>query len=310
MAPMKRTSLASRVADARLAIGRLVLGIALAVTGAAADDPLPAARRLILVSLDGLRPDAIAMVKAPTLAALIADGVWAKEARTILPSSTLPSHTSMLTGLVPARHGVMLWNDYEPERGHIKSTTILELATQAGRRTAMFAGKEKFWHLSRGVGTYRYVRGDPDELADAVIAHVAAHEADLMFVHFAEPDSTGHRDGWLSAPQLAVIERVDAALGRVKAAVDARPWGANVVWIVTADHGGHERTHGTPLVVDMRIPWICAGPGIRKGVVLDREVRTYDTAATALSVLGLPRPDGLDGKPVDEICEAAGAPSK
>ena len=63
----------------------------------------------VLVSIDGLRPDAIAAFSAPTLQRLIKEGSYTLSARTILPSKTLPSHTSMLTGEPPDRHGV-LWN--------------------------------------------------------------------------------------------------------------------------------------------------------------------------------------------------------
>ena len=56
-------------------------------------------RNVVLVSIDGLRPDAIATFKAPTLSKLVSEGSYTLKATTILPSKTLPSHTSMLTGV-------------------------------------------------------------------------------------------------------------------------------------------------------------------------------------------------------------------
>src|SRR5262245_8758227 len=59
---------------------------------------------VVIVSIDGLRPDAIATYKAPTLERLMGEGSYTLHAATILPSKTLPSHTSMLTGEPPSVH--------------------------------------------------------------------------------------------------------------------------------------------------------------------------------------------------------------
>jgi hypothetical protein len=78
----------------------------------ASEHPLPAqslTRFAILVSIDGLRPDAIEAFGATTLQRLIREGSYTLAASTITPSKTLPSHTSMLTGQPPERHNV-LWN--------------------------------------------------------------------------------------------------------------------------------------------------------------------------------------------------------
>ena len=64
---------------------------------------------VVLVSIDGLRPDAISPKETPTLSRLTTEGSYTLSARTILPSKTLPSHTSMLTGQPPDIHGVS-WN--------------------------------------------------------------------------------------------------------------------------------------------------------------------------------------------------------
>ena len=67
-------------------------------------------RNVVLVSIDGLRPDAIARFAAPTLQRLIGEGSYSLSAHTIMPSTTLPSHTSMLSGEPPDEHGVF-WNN-------------------------------------------------------------------------------------------------------------------------------------------------------------------------------------------------------
>ena len=71
--------------------------------------------------------------------------------------------------------------------------------------------------------------------------------------------------------------------------------------IVSADHGGHNHNHSGALASDREIPWIAAGPRVRKGYHIHSVVSTMDTAATALMVLGLQPLTKLTGKPVSEI---------
>jgi arylsulfatase A-like enzyme len=76
--------------------------------------------------------------------------------------------------------------------------------------------------------------------------------------------------------------------------------------IVTADHGGHDTTHGTNMLEDMTIPWIVSGRGVLP-LQLTTRVHTTDTAATAAFALGLPIPSEWDGVPV---YEAFGLPAE
>ena len=69
---------------------------------------------------------------------------------------------------------------------------------------------------------------------------------------------------------------------------------------IGADHGGHDKTHGDPFPYDMNIPWIAWGAGVQPGHLITNPVTTYDTAATALWLLGIPVPASFDGKPVKE----------
>src|SRR5262245_29542499 len=100
--------------------------------------PAHRAERVVVISVDGLRPDAIEKAPAPTLLRMIERGASCPTAETIRPSVTLPSHTSMLTGLDYRRHGVT-WNNWRP--GHIAHPTVFSVAAQAGLGTALFCAK-------------------------------------------------------------------------------------------------------------------------------------------------------------------------
>jgi len=108
--------------------------------------PGPArAERVVIISIDGLRPDAIEAAKAETLLSLIQRGAWGNHVETIRPSITLPSHTAMLTGLDFGHHPVV-WNNYRA--GYIPVPTIFSVAAQAKKSSAMLFSKDKFHYLA------------------------------------------------------------------------------------------------------------------------------------------------------------------
>jgi phosphopentomutase len=120
----------------------------------------------------------------------------------------------------------------------------------------------------------------------------------LLFVHLGEPDFAGHAIGWMSWPYGVAVRRADAALGQLVAAGDAAFGRGGWTLLVTADHGGHGRTHGSADVRDVTIPWIAWGAGVVPGPALAAGVRTMDTAATLLWLFGIARPADWVGRPV------------
>jgi predicted AlkP superfamily pyrophosphatase or phosphodiesterase len=251
--------------------------------------------RVVIVSVDGLRPDAVLQVNPPNLRALTQKGAYTWQAQTVTPSNTLPSHVSELTAYLPARHGIT-WDDYLPANGSIQVPTIFLAARRAGRRTALVAGKEKFNTLRDTAEMDVFVggtRSDAD-VAEQAVAQLYAG-ADLLFVHLPDVDLSGHATSWMSATYLDKVAKADEAVGRI---MNALP--ENTTVIVTADHGGHASGHGTTDRLDMTIPWIITGPRIRPGYAITAAVSTLDTTATAAFLLGLTLPPDVTGKPVME----------
>jgi hypothetical protein len=107
--------------------------------------------------------------------------------------------------------------------------------------------------------------------------------------------------GWMSWAYGQAVQRADAAVARVLAATDAAFGRGKYTVILTADHGGHAARTAPRDSVDVTIPWIAWGQGV---VPLDSTaeritgVRTMDTAATVLWLLGVPVPAGWDAPPV------------
>jgi arylsulfatase A-like enzyme len=263
--------------------------------------PAPHASRVLILSIDGLRPDVILSAPMPNLLALMEHSAYTLNAQTVYPSVTLISHASMLIGVCPSKHKVY-WNDYLPLLGYAEGTDLFDLAHQVGLQTAMVVGKEKLRQITEPSSTdlFTYVN-DRDLVVAQRLIDDFPQDFSLLFVHFPLVDGMGHEYGWMSPEQLSVAFRADEALGNILAELDARGLRDETLIIISADHGGHDTTHGSSMPVDMTIPWIASGPGIQPRV-LTTQVHTYDTAATAAFILGLPVPPEWDGVPVYEAC--------
>lgn len=118
------------------------------VVSAAADKR--AHPRVLIVSIDDCRPDVALRAEMPVLRSLLLQGSFTFWARTIDVAVTPPSHTSMLTGVTPARHKVDWNDDVGPERFHYPEfPTPMDLARQKGMTTALVAAKSKFVVLAQ-----------------------------------------------------------------------------------------------------------------------------------------------------------------
>jgi arylsulfatase A-like enzyme len=259
----------------------------------------PSARRVIIISIDGLRPDAVLLAPMPNLVGLMQSGAFSLGAQTVFPSVTLVAHSSMLSGLCPSKHGV-LWNEYLPERGYAQGTDIFDLAHAAGLETVMYVGKEKFRQIAEpaSLDNFIYINDTDSALMGSLIANFP-QDFGMLFIHLLATDLAGHDAGWMSPYQLSTIRLADGALGMLLAELDARNLRGETLIIVTSDHGGLGGGHGTDAREDMTIPWVAAGPGIQPKT-LTTTVHTMDTAATAAFALGLPIPSDWDGVPVYE----------
>lgn len=291
----------------------LLLAVTAACGGRYVTSPLPAtlqadpaglSSHVVLVSIDGLRPDAIAAFDPPVLQRLIDEGSATLDARTILPSKTLPSHVSMLTGVGPDRHAVT-WNRAvatpDDER---QVPTVFEIARARGYRVAAFFSKAKFSVLQRpNAMDFSQVPGgwwgrwSAERTVSDVEAYLERARPHLLFVHLPDPDVAGHDSGWMTPDYGQAVSAVDAALGRIITAAGRAFGPSNFTLIVTADHGGHGRDHGSDDPRDTTIPWIAWGTGVRPGRI-DATVETVDTASTVLWLLAGGAPTDWDGRPV------------
>jgi predicted AlkP superfamily pyrophosphatase or phosphodiesterase len=287
----------------------------MAMSAAVFAENSPRVHHVFIISFDQGNPDLFEKADMPVFHKMTEEGAHTWEAYTIVPSLTLPSHTSMLTGVGPQKHQV-LWNDYEPEKGLVKVPTIFSIAKEKGLVTAMFVGKEKFKHLDVPGSLDAFVWPQPEDnamaVAQAFASAVPQLKPNLCFIHLRDPDDAGHKYGVTSPEKVQAMVTCDHALKTIKDAIAGAGLLDDSVIIMTADHGSHDitnslgqikGTHGDATTADVEIPWVAWGKTVKPGFTVTAPVLQYDTAATALWLLGIPVPEYFWGRPVTSAFE-------
>lgn len=277
-----RTPLGSASVDGSLR------GLSLQVTN-------PRFQRVVLVSFDGLRADAVG-AHTPTLSRLAREGVSAREAQTITRGTTLPAHASMLTGVSPAVHGIT-WNRNEDGTA-VQHPTVMRIATLAGLPVGLFVAKAKLSQLlfpgdvsAWGTGSLRCER-----ITRHALPWLRTMRSGFSLVHFPDADSQGHLEGWMSRPYLEGVAHADGCLAEVLDALAQND--VPTLVLVTADHGGHERRHGENRPEDRLIPFVAWGTAVPPASI--ERASILDVAPTILAGLGLPAPSTVEGRIVTE----------
>lgn len=250
---------------------------------------------VLLILVDGMRPDALADI--PAVERLMAESSYALDAKTVFPSVTLPCHMSLFHSVEPSRHGTTT-NVYAPQVRPVEG--LFEVLKHNALHSAMFYSWEELRDVSRpGSLTESFFRNghydSPYEevgrtVTDRTLACLRAGGADFVFSYLGWPDEAGHESGWMGEEYLRSVRVSWAEIDELLKAV---PAGWTV--IVTADHGGHDRIHGTTLPEDMTIPIFLRGPDFTPGKAM-QGVSILDLAPTIAALLGVKAPQEWEGK--------------
>lgn len=273
----------------------------------------PKCDRVVLISFDGLRPDVLSKINLPAFKKVVFEGVSTLQAQTILPSVTLPAHVSLLTGLTPSRHKITQ-NHWILGWQRVKATTLFQRIKRAGLGTAMVCGKEKLGILAvpGNIDRYKYVPfsfGVEKQITAIALNILKDSKIKFIFIHYPFPDHAGHLYGWMTAQYYNEVRLMDKELKKVVTAIANDAANATLL-IVTADHGGFGRRHGSGSREDKTIPWIAWGPMVKSHFAIPVAVNIYDTAAVILDALGLPGEKELDGKTLLFIWDKDKTPSR
>ncbi|HTF30448.1 MAG TPA: ectonucleotide pyrophosphatase/phosphodiesterase [Flavitalea sp.] len=234
---------------------------------------------VVLITIDGFRPDYYLDPSWHTtnLAMLLKDGVHAMGVNSVFPSITYPSHTTIVTGVWPAKHGVYYNSMFEPNGStgkiywhdsSVKVPTLWTAAKEKGLKTAAL-----FWPVNAGAPT-DYNIADIGSMGEGIreqfsrpagiipelkaklfndsarieygkdhnVAAIAAYiikkdQPNLMTVHFFGVDHYSHQEGREGSLVSAAIADADSSVGIVIKAIKDAGIWDKTVFIVTGDHG-------------------------------------------------------------------------
>ncbi len=264
-------------------------------------------RRVVLVVLDGLRPDAISRFGLRRIADFSRAGASTMLARTVTPSVTACAMASLLSGAAPERHGLQSDRFHLPRpRGRLDPLPRV-LAARAfpssaflSRMPRLFSGIAHRIAAHVGVSQAVFQGEDCTGILVAALPTLREQRRGLVLLHFPDADRVGHATGWMSDGYADAAQRMDRAMGGVIDQVGLDDPATLV--IALADHGGGGAVpdhHNSEHPLDVTIPLMLAGGAVRRGP-LTAGASLLDVPATICWALGIPRPESYAGRPLIE----------
>ena len=274
----------------------------------------PLVKHVVVIGFDGLSPDGLKNATTPTFDKIISEGASTLHARAVLPTSSSSNWASMIMGAGPEQHGITS-NSWE------KNNFVLPAITQSedflfpsifqlidDQKENAEIGAIYHWTgfgrlFEKGAVDYDISPDSEDETAALAGAYIKGKKPTFTFIHFDHVDHGGHEYGHGSPEYYKSVEKADAMLAEVMAAIKASGMPDETLVIISADHGGLGKGHGGESLQEIEIPFILWGKSVKKNHVLKYPVYQYDNAATVAFALGIKTPMAWIGRPVKNAFE-------
>jgi len=274
-----------------------------------AGKPSKALPHVLVIGIDGLGAHGFQIAHTPNMDELMKNGSYSLSARTVIPSSSGPAWSSMITGATVERHGVGN-NEWTVDKKilepvfkgeHNMFPTIFGETRKHLPKSVI--GAIYHWgsfgnFIEKGVCDLSIPAKSEDEATQKACDFLAAKHPDFTFVHLDLVDHGGHGSGYRSAEYAKSVEKADSLVGVLIAKLkDTGMLDQTVVFIIS-DHGGLEKKHGGSSPDEMIVPFIISGKGVKKGYEIKHPLFTYDLAPTVSWLFGFQLNEWISGKPL------------
>lgn len=204
---------------------------------------------VVVISIDALHPDAVQRKYAPNIYKLIDGGFYSPMGQSTTPPLTLIAHTAMMTGLTPEQNGKKD-NNWNEGSQTTDKPTLLMIAKTAGYETALIYSKKKLGYLNSGADKAIFSSQDAIDKAAELVAD-GKHQ--FLFLHVSGLDTEGPISGWLSPEYMDEFGFIDEQLGALIGKIQKK---GSALIIITSDHAGHDKIHGSDDPEDAKRPLI------------------------------------------------------
>lgn len=273
------------------------------------------AKRVVLISLDGISVPGFKEANTPNLDALLAEGSLSLSTRVVMPSVTLPNWTSHLTGSGPEQHGVVDngWQidkkkfpaveadekGYYPSVFEVMKKNVPEckIAFYYNWVNLIYPYNNKYFDEVSFLENDGYI--DNYEKAFNFILNNKDFPT-LVFLYSVHTDHAGHSHKWMSDEYIKSIEDADVQIGMFIDKMKKEGLYEDTYFFFLSDHGGIEYGHGGVSVDEMIVPWGIVGPKVKKGII-DEPNNTVNTASTILYLFDVKQPLSWTGEVVKSV---------
>ena len=207
-------------------------------------------KNVVIISIDALHPAALGPKTTPMIYRVMTEGTYTLEGRSTKPPKTLISHSAMFTGVGPDKGGHVS-NQWQPGEPTINRPTIFDSAKEKGFSTGYFYSKQKLGYLvNRAVDIHKWSPEGAIYQAELVVTKPGRH---FVFLHVSGLDQIGPEYGWLSQEYLEELSYIDDYLTPLIQSLEEQK---NYLLIITSDHAGHDKIHGSGHPEDFRLPFV------------------------------------------------------
>ena len=266
-------------------------------------------KRVALIGVDGAG-NFFRQAATPNLDRIFHGGSVAYDVYTATPSISAECWGSMLHGVTPDLHrlsnGLASSVRYDPVSPFPSVFRIIR-ENDADCELASFCNWNpiNYGIIEDGLGVHMDTGADAP-LCDKICEYLADHDPKLLFVQFDQVDGAGHAHGYGTEKHLAQIEFTDGLIGRIWEMYEKRGLVEDTLFIVTADHGGFNHSHGGATEEEMRVMFALSGKTVvQDGAAVDMQIR--DTASIVLHALGYKQSENWSSIVPDGVFEGVTA---
>ena len=263
---------------------------------------------VIILAFDGWGASSFEAANMPFLKSMLSESAWTLHKRSILPTSSACNWATMFKGAGPEAHGYIEWDTKKPvfgiayadAKGNFPSLFSVYREAHPDHEMGYLYQWEGMFYLF-DMSDFSFIKHfalsevGSDAMKEASVAYIQEKKPTLALMAWDYPDHTGHTVGWYTDAYMKELSHIDSIIEEIVDACKAAGIYENTLFVITSDHGGHDKGHGQAVMSDLETPFIMFGKGVRPGEI-QSPLMQYDVAAILADYLHLHHPDGWRGK--------------